>query len=308
MQTSYNGWTASPNAADFGGISPCRVGGADFLPGFRNGPAWEIQRAFWQDFNDTVEALEAPGEHPSDDWGWAFRTNRNANNLSCHASGTAGDGNATQHPNGVPASRTFTAAQIAQIRHLCKVKYRGLLRWGGDFTGTPDAMHVEIIGTEAQVAAFVREVLQGQAPAPAPGNAGTYTVARGDTLSAIAVRFRTSVPALTAANKLTNPNALRVGQVLIIPGHAPTVPAPNPAPQPWLMLPPVRSRPLSFQKWYNAYPFRPALLPIIKPVANNFGPQSETALRKVQARYGLTADGIDGPLTKKVLWDLGWRG
>lgn len=85
-------------------------------------------------------------------------------------------------------------------------------------------------------------------------------------------------------------------------------PKPAPAPQPWLALPSVRSRAMSFQRWYNAYPFRPALLPVIKPLANNFGPQSEAALKKVQARYGLVADGIDGPKTKKLLWDLGWRG
>lgn len=73
-------------------------------------------------------------------------------------------------------------------------------------------------------------------------------------------------------------------------------------------LPSVRSRPRSFQRWYNDYPFRPALLPIIRPLADNFGPQSLSALKKVQKRYGLDPDGIDGPLTKTVLWDLGWRG
>jgi peptidoglycan hydrolase-like protein with peptidoglycan-binding domain len=88
-------------------------------------------------------------------------------------------------------------------------------------------------------------------------------------------------------------------------------PAPQPPPtsgQPWLALPAVRSRPRSFQNWYNRHPFSPPLLPVISPVADTFGPQSEAALKKVQARYGLTADGIDGPKTKKLLWDLGWRG
>ncbi len=48
----------------------------------------------------------------------------------------------------------------------------------------------------------------------------TYTVKRGDTLSAIAVRYATTVAALAAANNLTNPNAIQVGQVLIIPSNA----------------------------------------------------------------------------------------
>ena len=83
---------------------------------------------------------------------------------------------------------------------------------------------------------------------------------------------------------------------------------PRPSARPGSTLPPVRSRPRSFQRWYNAYPFRPALLPVIAPLADNFGPQSLAALKKVQARYGLVPDGIDGPLTKELLWNLGWRG
>jgi lysozyme len=57
-----------------------------------------------------------------------------------------------------------------------------------------------------------------------PGTAGqpetparTYTVKRGDTLSAIAIRYGTTVAALAAANNITNPNGLQIGQVLIIP-------------------------------------------------------------------------------------------
>lgn len=91
------------------------------------------------------------------------------------------------------------------------------------------------------------------------------------------------------------------------PAPAPT-PAPAPAPAPWLALADVRTTPRKFQAWYNAYPFKPALLPIISPLADAFGPQSLDALKKVQARYGLIADGIVGPQTKKLLWDLGWRG
>ena len=48
----------------------------------------------------------------------------------------------------------------------------------------------------------------------------SYTVKRGDTLSSIAVRFGTTVAALAAANNITNPNAIQVGQVLIVPSNA----------------------------------------------------------------------------------------
>jgi peptidoglycan DL-endopeptidase LytF len=52
---------------------------------------------------------------------------------------------------------------------------------------------------------------------PAPGNAGTHTVAPGETLYSIATRYGTSSDMLAAANGLSNPNQLFVGQVLYLP-------------------------------------------------------------------------------------------
>lgn len=45
----------------------------------------------------------------------------------------------------------------------------------------------------------------------------TYVVQAGDTLTRIASRFGTTVSALVSANNLSNPNLLRIGQVLTIP-------------------------------------------------------------------------------------------
>lgn len=45
----------------------------------------------------------------------------------------------------------------------------------------------------------------------------TYTVKSGDTLSAIAVKFSTTVAAIANANNITNINSIKVGQVLVIP-------------------------------------------------------------------------------------------
>jgi murein DD-endopeptidase MepM/ murein hydrolase activator NlpD len=47
---------------------------------------------------------------------------------------------------------------------------------------------------------------------------GVYTVAPGDTLSAIAARFGVTVQALVDYNGIADPNYLKVGQLLIIPG------------------------------------------------------------------------------------------
>ncbi len=65
-------------------------------------------------------------------------------------------------------------------------------------------------------------------PPPAPG--GTYIVQRGDYLSLIAQRFGVTLAALMAANSLSNPNLIYVGQVLTIPDGSGVTPAPTPAP------------------------------------------------------------------------------
>lgn len=54
---------------------------------------------------------------------------------------------------------------------------------------------------------------------PLPANTELYTVRPGDTLYAIAIRFRTTVNAILEANNLANPNSLSIGQQLVIPNQ-----------------------------------------------------------------------------------------
>lgn len=89
-------------------------------------------------------------------------------------------------------------------------------------------------------------------PTPPPGGYVTYVVQRGDTLSAIARRFGTTVTAIVQANNIPNPNLIYVGQVLLIPvggGTPPPTVTPGPSP-----TPPPSSFALGGQTLNLAYP------------------------------------------------------
>lgn len=58
-------------------------------------------------------------------------------------------------------------------------------------------------------------------PEAAPGSVGTgsrYTVVAGDTLSSIGARYGLSAAQLASANNMGDPNRIRIGQVLEVPG------------------------------------------------------------------------------------------
>jgi LysM repeat protein len=79
-----------------------------------------------------------------------------------------------------------------------------------------------------------RLVIPGQTGSPLPPatstpSSHTYTVRRGDTLSAIALRYGVSIWALVQANGVRNPSLIYPGQVLRIPRGASPAPSSPPA-------------------------------------------------------------------------------
>ena len=137
MSTSQNGWPAleSTSRLLYTWTIPARSGERKIR--LRNGSAGFLLCHFLLWFAEVIEPL-AGGI--LDDWGWAWRPIRGqVDGLSNHAAGCAVDANATKHPLG----RFGTFVNAAKIRLRLRL-YRGVIRWGGDYSGRKDEMHFEI--------------------------------------------------------------------------------------------------------------------------------------------------------------------
>lgn len=166
MPESQNGWSANDRDVI---VSYAIPGGKVAL---RKGAAGQVLAYVMSRWHREVEPLVWPGT-----WGYAERPVRGeADVLSNHASGTAGDCSAPRHPLGADPARSFTPQQIAAI-HKILTDCRHLIRWGGDYTGRKDGMHVEVTDgvTEEQLDALWSS-LSGQ-PAQHPSAAPAATTA-----------------------------------------------------------------------------------------------------------------------------------
>ena len=138
---SYNGWPVVDQSA----IVPLIVAGVSFPGGVLGGDVRTVMYDFALWYHNTIEPLIS-----GDCWGYEVRADTNDPNLiSCHASGTAIDLNAPNHPNGGSQYAGFTVGQVNAINQ--KIADVGCLYWGANFTGTHDPMHVEIQGDAAAV-------------------------------------------------------------------------------------------------------------------------------------------------------------
>lgn len=164
MPLSYNNWPASPDPSAIGINTAWEpIPGHRFPGGVKAGDVETVLTYVVRQLNARVEPIDR--DAIKDEWGYAYKASANSPNLlSCHASGTAFDYNATRHPNGHRG--TFTAAQVAEIR---KIQYEvgGVVRWLGDAaTRTADEMHFEIHGTPAEVAAVAARLREPPPPPP----------------------------------------------------------------------------------------------------------------------------------------------
>lgn len=161
MANSYNGWSASPNPRDFGGLDNRPIPGTNvkLAPGVRAGDVATVLFYVAEQLNRRVEKAVAPGC-----WGYNYKNNaNNPSQLSCHASATCFDYNAPRHPNG--KKNTFTPLQFAEIDKILAEVDHVVVQLRGY-----DEMHFEIRGNAAKVAAVAHRLRNG-VPAPRPSGA-----------------------------------------------------------------------------------------------------------------------------------------
>lgn len=144
MSKSQNGWEALSSTSEllYSWTVPGGAEGNTRLR-LRHGSAGFLLCHYAMWFDARVEDLQDNYQDGAlDDWSFAYRPVRGySDTLSNHSSGTAIDLNATEHPLGVDG--TFSAMETALIRKRLDL-YAGCLRWGGDYQGRRDSMHVEV--------------------------------------------------------------------------------------------------------------------------------------------------------------------
>lgn len=111
---------------------------------------------------------------------------------------------------GTPAARATVAGPTAIAPVTTQVAAPTAIGGGASAVSTPSAPP-----TRSAAAPTVA------APAGS-GETSTYTVQRGDTLLDIAIRFGTTTEAIAKLNNLPDPDALILGQKLVIPGAGST--------------------------------------------------------------------------------------
>lgn len=159
---SDNGWPGIPDRQDL--VTSTVRGTRELKFQLAPGASW-ILTEFAARFGECVEQLDGA---QLDDWSYAWRPVRGTTSLlSCHASGTAIDLNATRHPRGVRG--TYSGPARAELLHLLHDVFvdpqteRRVILWGGEFSAQSivDEMHFQVEADESAVRRC-RNFLEGQ--------------------------------------------------------------------------------------------------------------------------------------------------
>lgn len=136
---------------------------------------------------------------------------------------------------------------------------------------------------------------------------GTYTVKKGDTLSAIAKEHGVSVANLQSWNNIKDPNRIKVGQKLKITGSNTSSTKSNSKKTSYALPSGIYKVTSPMRKGDDVRQIQKALAALYfypdKGAKNNgidgvYGPKTANAVKRFQSVSGLTAEGIYGPKTK----------
>jgi len=141
VSSGPSGLLGSQNPSEWGwnvgqGIVPFSFQGTPFPAGVAAGT-----ESIWTSFLSQLVPTIPGGLRPGENWGYENRANVNSpGSKSFHAYGLALDVNAPENPNGSPPGNGLgqvpgTAGALAR---------RFNMLWGGEFSGTKDAMHFEL--------------------------------------------------------------------------------------------------------------------------------------------------------------------
>ncbi len=143
---------------------------------------------------------------------------------------------APAQPAGAATHTVQRGENLAVIAAQYNTNYIELARLNG--IADPYILHVgQVLQVPAPAGTTAPPPAAEPAPAPQPAT-GTYTVQRGDSLATIAAKFNINYFELARLNGITNPDVLRVGQVLQVPGAPPPAPEPAPGQAPLGQAPP----------------------------------------------------------------------
>lgn len=150
IANSQNGWTLMSGYGDERLTPSVWVTGKT-----REGDAQVVLDEFARRFNARVERI-----NKASSWAFAPRPIRGGFTPSNHASATAYDLNAPQHPLG--KRNTFSPAERVEIKKIIK-ELGSVLRSGITYILRPDDMHIEINASPAKVKVVADRIRNGQA-------------------------------------------------------------------------------------------------------------------------------------------------
>lgn len=157
MAHSQNGYSACDSSV----IAKYTVPGSSVTVNIRKGDVSVVLLDFASWYHKNIEPL-----HQNDTGGYNCRGIEGGTSLSNHASGTAVDLRWNDHPRG-PRNAGFSSAEVSKINAKLK-EYGGVIRWGNNYNGTPDAMHFEINAGPAAVKAQADRIRAKNNPKPKP--------------------------------------------------------------------------------------------------------------------------------------------